>query len=229
MEELVENYLIAYQKFFQVDIVTSLLYGREYEILYSLLISLNDDILLDEKDLRESKKSVLFLEENIDIYKNKIIEIFTVIDKKKFEINNIDFKTKGFYLFLETIDEIWDEFLEAYNKLSIYKNANIHEVLLIEFNNSLSHIISYYTQGDETNLKRAKEHLYRATLDGYKEIINDENHIIIANKELMYSYLDVRLFEQENIGNKNNINKLDIINKYKNIANNILTLLNLDK
>lgn len=78
MEELVENYLIAYQKFFQVDIVVSLLYGREYEILYSLLISLNDDILLDEKELRDSKKSVLFLEESIDIYKNKIIEIFTV-------------------------------------------------------------------------------------------------------------------------------------------------------
>lgn len=113
--------------------------------------------------------------------------------------------------------------------MSIYKNANIHEVLLIEFNNSLSHIISYYTQGDKTNLKRAKEHLYRATLDGYKEIINDENYIVIANKELMNSYLEIRLFEQQNIGNKNNDNKLDIIDKYKNIANNILTLLNLDK
>lgn len=229
MEELVEKYLIAYQKFFQVDIIISLLYGREYEILYSLLISLNDDILLDDKELRDSKKSVLFLEENIDIYKNKIIEIFTVIDKKEFEINNVDFKTKGFYLFLKTIDEIWDEFLEAYNKLSIYKNANIHEALLIEFNNSLSHIISYYIQGDEINLKRAKEHLYRATLDGYKEIINNESHIVIANKELMNSYLEIRLFEQQNIGNKNNGNKLDIVDKYKNIANNILTLLNLDK
>jgi len=228
MEELVEKYLISYQKFFQVDIVISLLYGREYEILYALMISLNDDILSNEKDLRESKKSINFLEENINIYKNKIIEIFTVIDEKEFEISKIDFKTKGFYLFLETIDEIWDEFLEAYNKLSIYKDANIHEVLLIEFNNSLSHIISYYSQNDNLNLKRAKEHLYRATLDAYKEIINDENHIIISNKELMKSYLEIRLLEQKNIGNKNNNDKLDIIYKYKDIANNILTLLNLD-
>jgi len=106
-------------------------------------------------------------------------------------------------------------------------NAMYHKVLLIEINNFFSHILSYCnnTAQENNNIKRAIAHLYRGSLDGYKEIIKVHNIIVCASDGLKQSFFEIRAKEGSLIGEKKEENKCSIIEGYKNIANDILTII----
>ncbi|EAH7554461.1 hypothetical protein G4T00_000755 [Campylobacter jejuni] len=120
------------------------------------------------------------------------------------------------------ISEIVDKF---YNKNGSF---NIPKQALIEFHNFMSHICAAYkSQNIEVqnkNIERAKNHLYRGTLDIYKIIIKD--YIISSNEIINERHIRVlfnlRLKEYRSLG-KNNF-QINILKYFKKIGEEIVNL-----
>lgn len=103
---------------------------------------------------------------------------------------------------------------------------------LLEFNNALSHLFICIYEGNDDlkNIEKAKNHLYRGTLDNYKMVFRLAiNNIKQSNKELFWAFGQIRLHELLNIGKsiheKNiiveiiNKQSINIVQAYKELYN----------
>ena len=99
--------------------------------------------------------------------------------------------------------------------------------MLIEVNNAFSHMLMSFLNGkDDLNIDRAISHLYRATIDGYKDLIKENIEFLFLNQSLMNDFFKIRDKEAEKIGKKSLKGKLDIIHDYNQLIINILTIKN---
>ncbi|OHE10582.1 MAG: hypothetical protein A2513_06910 [Sulfurimonas sp. RIFOXYD12_FULL_33_39] len=225
MEQLYNKFLEIYSKFYTYDLKYSLLIGREYELIYNFLIVYNSSIL-SEKSMSDSFEDLNKLEELVNDYIDKLKNIFEDEDEGQ-EFVKVD--TIRISNILKDSECVWEHMFKSYNFLTKFTQCNYHKVLLIEINNFFSHILATSqdkdTQDTKSNIKRGVAHLYRAALDGCKEIIKTSSNIICANSSLKVSFLKVRTQESLFLGQKSTADKCDILKQYDNMANTILTLL----
>lgn len=97
---------------------------------------------------------------------------------------------------------------------------------LLEFNNALAHIaIVIYNNNDTLrNIEKAKNHIYRATLDCYKMLLRFVLPNISKGDKLIYTYEALRIDEFLMLGKDVNMKKkqnqnMSIIERYKELYN----------
>lgn len=141
-------------------------------------------------------------------------------------IAKINLKNRAKYYFDFNDDKFINRIVDKfYNKSGLF---NVPKQVLIEFHNFMSHIcIAYKSQNVEVqnkNIERAKNHLYRGTLDIYKIIIKD--YIISSNEIINERHIRVlfnlRLKEYRSLG-KNNF-QISILKYFKKIGEEIINL-----
>lgn len=223
MEFYYNKFLNIYNKFYFYDLKYSLLLGREYELIYNFLVVYNSSILGDRAK-KETLEDLTILEELVDGYITKLKTVFEdeeeIQDVVRIDVSDI-------YSILIESDCVWDNMAKSYSLLTKSTDCMLHKVLLIEINNFFSHILaaSHDKKDTRANIKRGTAHLYRAALDGCKEIIKTNSNIICANSSLKKDFLKLRIEEGSYLGEKNASSKCAISKKYDDIANVVLTLL----
>lgn len=208
---LFQRYMIAYSVFFNSDLESSLLYGRNFDIINMFLQTL--EMLIDkEVDINFTIKAL----NQLEIVVNDEHKKYNFIDLK----HNIRISDKQRQI--NELVKYFKKFFESYSLLIeiIDEQKKINDIL-VEFNNALSHILNAVTnKKSPLNFKRAKSHLYRGVLDCYKEIIQLKSEIIINNPLLEKQFLLLRQKEAKLVGISEDA-KLKILNEYFLIINQI--------
>ncbi|EOI6145579.1 hypothetical protein ACMU5N_001373 [Campylobacter coli] len=177
--------LTIFRKQFDV-IITSDLSEEEVEYSKEVIKKAVDDYIGDHKNkcLDIDLTSICCSSFNYDaLFEEDFKEIFT-----SFRISCGDFKI---------IDAIEHE----ENSQKFVKDKNGRSVLiqaLLEFNNALSHIFvsAYHGNDNLGNINKAKNHLYRGTLDNYKMFIRlSIKSVKQKNPELFEEFKDIRMQE----------------------------------
>lgn len=243
---LLVKYFELYYDFFIFDIETSILLGKNYELTELFRVNLAN--LLNYKDGDEIyindflKDLELIINETKNIYTSKKDTNFSKIkfdSRDIFKINNM-IDNKILFVVKKTVKIILLEFKEffiSYENLHSHYESDyeIFKDLLIEFNNTLSHIllaiINCYDNSsnikeidsniDMKNIERAKSHLHRGALDGYKEIVILNRDIVMNNRNIFNSYITIREIEALKIG-ESEIKKNNIVEQYKALSSDIL-------
>ena len=223
-EILLKGFFLEYAKFFIVENQVALIEGRNYRLIYAFFDTLSyielKNVRLNKckeklkipKELVEMFLScslirypyIKYVEENSDIYNS---------------IEQIDVK-EIIKIFNNSVGNMFDLFYQTYCIVSNYKQVEIIEELLIEFNNFLSHFIRHLINSD---LSSGISHLYRGCLDGYKDIILENNILLLSDTKQRDSFINLRIKESNNIG-KNEFSKIDILYTYREISINLLTM-----
>lgn len=194
----------AYCNFFETDARWSLLKecGRDLDILFQfqncshlIVLGANEDLI---------RPLIADIRLSVNAYKNKCIT------PKRINCDCFHSKLDELGKFLRSTDI--REFHEAYSfycKYPLKKKGLVPvDTLLVEFNNSLSHILSAIRNMANrpeifiSNKDRAAAHLHRASLDAYKEAIKLKSADILANKGFLKEYLTIREEEMALIGHK---------------------------
>jgi len=224
---LIHRFFNAYCKFFNSDLESAIIAKRNFAIINVFRVALATLLSGSIKNNNKLLNTINALENVIDIERELYSEI------------NI-YKCIGGYR--NTIKEIFDEidkcvvhFLDAYEFLYEVYNEDEEDRkfqdILVEFNNALSHIMTaLQNQEDDTikipNISKAKTHLYRGSLDSYKEVIIKNKSIVMANtqkitrlgnKTFKEYYIDLRKYEASHIGRTEKQNE-EIINRYRKLA-----------
>lgn len=220
----IQMFLGLYAHFFSSDLEAALLEGRNFKIIgafmryHAQLIDEDitpNNLLRAYNDLRASVKSYILKYDNFkydfpigtvtgskDIFNEKLVE----------EFNDYFSKFIDAYNFLSAVlgDENDDEQIGKYREL---------KDLLIEYNNALSHLIIGAFQNKNSvinNYKRARNHLYRGTLDAYKYSIVIQ-HPILDKKHAQWSnYKKVRVREALDTGI--NSTPIEVIDDYNRLS-----------
>ena len=120
-------------------------------------------------------------------------------------------------LFLKSYDTVFEYLCDTDEDESL-----MLEDMLIEFNNAMSHVLmASLNQNKESNAARAKTHLYRGTLDGYKQVIVEHGSKISKTHNLRQEYKDIRLKETGFIGTGTD-SKVEIAKLYEKFIEKIL-------
>jgi len=145
-------------------------------------------------------------------------EIHTCNDRNLYEVK------------AEDVDKIWNElypalekYFDSYELLQQYTGQYLLKAMLIEFNNFLSHVVLAMNNVSKVkNIESALGHLHRATLDGYKDIIVEENKLNnLSGREKQRSLFDLRLKEIHKVG-CSSLDRKTIIKKYKKFVKTYL-------
>ena len=223
MKNLYYKFLSIYKQFYYYDLKYSLLLGREYELIYAFMKVYNDAILNVSINTNDAI-------DILDNFKTNFVDEYTLrldnIFDDKIVVDEIDIDETEIFEILKSTDDMWEEFIQSNNLLSKDTDAIYHKVLLIEVNNFFSHIISSIDDKNKStdNNKRANSHLYRACIDGYKEILNEYSKHICANKTIRDDFLTTRILEGSLIGHKSQKEKMNIVQGYKDISNNLVSI-----
>ena len=223
-EILLKDFFLEYCRFFIVENQVALIEGRNYYLIYAFFDTLS---YIESKnvDLDKCKEKLEILKELVKEFLNCSLTRYPYIKYAKEHSNiynsikQIDFK-KVIEAFNNSVKNMFDLFYETYSIVSKYKQVEIIEELLIEFNNFLSHFIRHLIN---SNLSSGISHLYRGCLDGYKDIILENNILLLSDTEQRDFFINLRIKESENIG-KNEFSKIDILYDYKEISINLLTM-----
>jgi len=218
LKRKIKIFFEQYYKFFKHDVRYSLITVRDMNIILLFQIVFNEWIIEDSIDSNYSLNSLKNL---IEDYKNKFEILFGItikLDKKIKDDIGLD---------IETIKKIWDEYYKVYYIKTENSEYTVFEHMLIEVNNAFSHMLMSFLNGkDDLNIDRAISHLYRATIDGYKDLIKENIEFLFLNQSLMNDFFKIRDKEAEKIGKKSLKGKLDIIHDYNQLIINILTIKN---
>ncbi|TLD84451.1 hypothetical protein LS70_002575 [Helicobacter sp. MIT 11-5569] len=232
-------------------------YGRylQYDLIHSLeqetKIGRNVDLLLEFRDIfkaiivaqnikeNEFKEIISSLHKDIDNYirdaKNECLNI----EIDKFEESNFDYS-----LLDENFKNILTDFCISCGDFRIIdrivhqgsqdfkedkEGRSVLTQSLLEFNNAMSHLFmcAYNGNDDLKNIEKAKNHLYRGTLDNYKMVFRLAiNNIKQKDKTLFDKFKQIRLQEVLNIGKdirKKNIiineREVNIVEAYRELYN----------
>lgn len=136
-------------------------------------------------------------------------------------------------IFDEDFVKLLKYFYQSYEQVAIYTEEHLNDVLLVEFNDMLAHILIALIHFNKTeyanqNISRAKSHLYRASLDGYKEIIvaesyrdNQEEHHVPP--DIKRDLFITRLKEINGIGSDISF-RINLIEEYANLATRLMNM-----
>ena len=224
-EILLKDFFLEYCRFFIVENQVALIEGRNYYLIYAFFDTLS---YIESKNvgLDKCKEKLEILKELVKEFLNCSLTRYPYIKYATKEHSNIynsikqiDFK-KVIEAFNNSVKNMFDLFYETYSIVSKYKQVEIIEELLIEFNNFLSHFIRHLVNSD---LSSGISHLYRGCLDGYKDIILENNILLLSDTEQRDFFINLRIKESENIG-KNEFSKIDIVYAYREISKNLLTM-----
>ena len=213
--DLFRDFMELYRQFVALDLIVSLYpIGRNEKLIREFLevfIILLNPIKVFSLENRE--KAINSLKSNVINYIDKHQDIHYQYRLEELE-RDYSITSPIRLKDIEPLTTYLKEFLFALNK---YGKNIILKQPTIEFNNALSHIFVGYFGSDteiNTNVSRAKTHLYRGTLDIYKYVIKEKAYISTSeencskvintycNKELDKNkkLSDLRLFEFSTIG-----------------------------
>ncbi|MEA3353027.1 MAG: hypothetical protein U9Q33_04320 [Campylobacterota bacterium] len=218
----------SYCDFYFVENQVALIDGRANEIVLLYLKELEKILFQHSISNLDNVKSAsnIYVEEcKIDYgthgYGTNCIFPDTVTDQniiRAFEDNDDELQT------------FFRLFFDAYELLSLAFTDDTHEILLVEFNNTLAHLLialSKPTNGNfDKNISRAKAHLFRGSLDAYKEIIayevyRDDRENYYIDPEIKKRLFTLRLEEITGVGASVS-GKESIIEEYARIANELI-------
>ena len=164
-------------------------------------------------------RSLTLLENGVNDFilcsKQKYCFIIDEYEKSKYNENDIINK------FNEKASKLFDEFVIAYTNITKHKNTNIIEEPLIEFNNFLAHFLNHIK---DEKCSVGESHLFRRCLDIYKDIILDNRLILLSNSDITNKFLKLRIKEAKRVGKVLNDSYIDILNNYKEIAVEFITI-----
>ncbi len=218
-KELLKKYFNIYSDFFFIENQVSIIDGRTFDIIYIFFLELGRII----KDPKKSKIQELSI--SVNEYNEEMRTTYGTHAYRNFKISsNLNiFDT----IFNDEFIKFLKNFYQSYDQISMYTNQHMNDVLLVEFNDMLAHIlVALMNQNNNENFMRnvsnAKTHLYRASLDGYKEIIveesyrdNDEYHNIPI--DIKRELFVIRLKEIISIGSTIS-QRIKFINSYRSLA-----------
>jgi hypothetical protein len=218
----------SYCKFLVIENQTALIEGRNYNVIYMFLINMSYILVKDGINFDEAEKSIQDTK--------SVVDDFIEVSQKKYDYIKIkncckydDKLSMESFHFKQEEESIFEDFYKVYSIYSHYKKVVIVEELLIEFNNFLSHFAQHIT---DSNKSTGVSHLYRGCLDGHKDIIKENNKVLISKDypELIKDFIKLRIYETKDIGNTNKIfsvvNKSsNILRMYDDISNSIITIL----
>ena len=225
-EKLLGRFFKEYCKFFYYENQVALFEGRNYKLIYAFYSTLST-LRAKESTSKQWMGKLNGLSELVDdfIVCSKSMYPFLKKDTNCCEFTK-DIKFDLIVdLFNKKTSDMFDEFYKAYTVVTIYKNVNIINEMLIEFNNYLSHFVKYI---DDQTLATGTSHLYRGCLDGYKDILLENNILILSDTILRDRFIDLRIQECSTVGTKET-DKLDILcgnNGYRQISEDILSMSN---
>lgn len=176
--------LIEFREFFKLLVSSKLKQEEEKEGLDSLKIDIKNyignkqreclDIEIDKISRSTFDYNILLTQDFKDLLSD-------------FCISCLDFRI------IDTIEhDEGQEFAKDKNRRSVLIQA------LLEFNNALSHIFTsvYHGNDDLGNINKAKNHLYRGTLDNYKMFIRlSIKSVKQKNPKLFEEFKDIRMQE----------------------------------
>ncbi|EAK0373052.1 hypothetical protein YO71_03650 [Campylobacter jejuni] len=206
-------------------------YGRylQYDLIHSLeqktKIGRNVDLLIEFREFfKLLVSSKLSHEEEKEGFKNLERDIKHYIGDKQQEclsikIDKINYSNFDYTILLtENFKDLLSDFCVSCMDFRTIDNIKYDEnqefakdkdgrsVLvqaLLEFNNALSHIFTsvYHGNDDLGNINKAKNHLYRGTLDNYKMFIRlSIESVKQKNPELFKEFKDIRMQELLDLG-----------------------------
>ncbi|EJF06796.1 hypothetical protein ThvES_00010920 [Thiovulum sp. ES] len=211
-----------YKQFKDVDSIISLTKFGRNKLLISNFLELFSNMLFE--DSSSFKNNSLQLSKRLANYQKS---------SKKLGFYNDKFVEK---LFLDTRigiitenKELLDCFYNFYKAMLIYRQykKRLLKQSLMEFNNAISHLYSTLisTKYDddpqcgvgEKNIRRAKSHLQRASLDFYKDIFIS---VLSQREDFNLKYLEdiknIRFDEYQHMGDTES-NRVNILDKYSEI------------
>lgn len=242
MNNIFNYYMRVYCHFLSVDIINSLnKSGRDKRIIFDIYKTLV--VVVNKKvDESTSKKAISILERTIleyqskylsDTYNKKAIDTLKC-NETKTKVNFSFFKyfekniLSDFKLFTDATNLFQELSKTSQFEISKDEEQNSKELIhlqsIVEFNNAMAHIYkAYYLPKKEdlvTNLKRAKTHLHRGTLDIYKTLIIHQNNQLPP--KLRLKIVNMRLNEVQSIGSQVfNKSKSNVLIEYQNIVKEI--------
>lgn len=227
-ENLIYRVFKDYCRFFYYENQVALLEGRNYETIYAFYDTLST-LRAKESNLNDWMAKVNVLTEIVTSFIgcSKITYPFLLSDDENccnFDKKDITYE-KVVDFFNTTSSYMFEEYYISYSLVSNYKESEIIEELLIEFNNYMSHFVKYITNQDVSS---GISHLYRAYLDGYKDIILENIIILLSDIKMRDEFISLRVKECSKIGIKEQ-DKVEILNIYKEIAENIITVCRCDE
>lgn len=228
-EEAIVELFIEYCHFFLKDTRYSLFDGRSFKIL-QIFMRAYVWILNENVTVAECMKLLVSLQKTNMEYSESIASLFGELSDGKTCVENFildqNDKDRLVYMVNMTLPYIF-RFHEAYDMVAKHTKSIEVEVLLIEFNNFMAHLlqsINSSATSKKENILRGISHLHRATLDGYKEIIGDYKEVFRNPKaEPFKTFLDIRASEIKFIGHpENKADKIVILNSYKELCKTLL-------
>ena len=218
-DKFLVRYFKAYQKFSFYENQLALIEGRNYLLIYAFFDTLVDIKSSYNVDSGDIAKSLTLLENGVNDFilcsKQKYRFIIDKYEKSEYNENDIINK------FNEKASKLFDEFVIAYTNITKHKNTNIIEEPLIEFNNFLAHFLNHIK---DEKCSVGESHLFRGCLDIYKDIILDNRLILLSNSDIINKFLELRIEEAKRVGKVLNDSYIDILNNYKEIAVEFITI-----
>ena len=236
-DKFLVRYFKAYQKFSFYENQLALIEGRNYLLIYAFFDTLVDIKSSYNVDSGDIAKSLTLLENGVNDFilcsKQKYRFIIDEYEKSKYNENDIINKYNENDIinkfnendiinkFNEKASKLFDEFVIAYTNITKHKNTNIIEEPLIEFNNFLAHFLNHIK---DEKCSVGESHLFRGCLDIYKDIILDNRLILLSNIDIINKFLKLRIEEAKRVGKVLNDSYIDILNNYKEIAVEFITI-----
>lgn len=183
--------LKMYREFFPYDIEFSQICGKHYYAIDNVrkilaLSCINNHSKLDLGEINGY----------IDDIKTKCIKEYEKDYFKDIQGDDINMGNKDVF---DKIKSSLGVYIATYETVYNYE-PKLHEGMLIELNNALSHIVALSINKEEDNIKDAKGHLYRGALDGLKAIIIEKIELIKNDKKLLNKLMEMRVKEAAHIG-----------------------------
>lgn len=217
---ILQKYLRYYCGFFVKDNLYSLLDGRSFDDILPFLNTL--EAILDNKYNKDELEDFLTdIVQHMNFYE---VELQSLFHETHTKCEDLDSNSQ---LSLALPNSFFDgserkgillAFFDAYNFANQHYKKEIIDSPLVEFNNFLSHALRTCVQDSVIrNSERAYAHLYRSTLDIYKDFIVKFEDIINGDKTLVNQLIKIRHKEMGLIGqHETDTNKLETIEQYIN-------------
>lgn len=250
INEYLTHFLNIYLSYLEVELYSSMfedsVVGRNID---ALVVFQDTFCLLLTKNLKDNEIQEL-LENSQDVANAYINEAYDNRVETLKPLNSKDFSIllgdKEFIDLIKEYQVAYKDFLqylprlglsnEVLKQFHINKEGNILVQSILEFNNALAHISNTFYSNDEVkdesgNIKKAKNHIYRAILDNYKMLLR---FMIPAIRETMtenlwQNYRKIRidefLFLGRNITDKTKNNET-MTKRYKEFFNVCLSIQN---
>ena len=229
-DELLKSYLKSYCIFSFYENQVALKEGRNYNTIL-IFVNILIDMKTKDKDFEYIRESIYDLNELIEEFIaqcNKRYDFLSPIEKDV--CSHIeDYKRDDIRkLFNDKIGVLFEEFTVAHSKAIENKDCIFIEEILIEFNNFLSHFNSFIK---DNKLNPGLGHIYRACLDGHKDIIIQHvSQASFSDHDILKQLSKLRIDEQEKLGKfSRNKDGMGIIRQYRDIAQTLTTLKAFDK